>query len=160
MVGAVVGHALEATLVTIRLNTVAPDLVELVDRADDKTLRRVAILAAEFAVRRASLEDPRADGALQAVREGRIGNVPERAAVEALAEALDDRQFRVRESIGSENPSSEEHLEAFGRARAASSVFHSGDADARIAALEALYEAGAVVDDLDDLRATVLPALS
>jgi len=81
MVGAVVGHALEATLVTIRLNIVAPDLVELVDRADDKTLRRVAILAAEFAVRRASLEDPRADGALQAVREGRIGNVPERAAV-------------------------------------------------------------------------------
>jgi len=79
---------------------------------------------------------------------------------EALAEALDDRQFRVRESIGSENPSSEEHLEAFGRARAASSVFHSGDADARIAALEALYEAGAVVDGLDDLRATVLPALS
>jgi hypothetical protein len=51
-------------------------------------------------------------------------------------------------------------LEAFGRARAASAVFYSGEPDARLAALEALYEASAVVEDLNELRAAVVPAMS
>jgi hypothetical protein len=47
----------------------------------------------------------------------------------------------------------------FGRARVASAVYYSSAAVPREAALESVYEASAVVDDVDELRAVVAPLL-
>lgn len=144
----------------VRLDTVARDLVELVGSAGDLERRRAAVAAAEFALERSGLRDQRADDGLQAVREGRVGDSPERSAVEALATALDERQWDLQDRVASGEAPSVEHLDAFGRARAASSVFYAAEADARTAALEAIYEASAVVDDVDDLRSVVVPLLT
>jgi hypothetical protein len=145
---------------TVRLSTVARDVVELVECASDKSRRTAAILAAEFAVDRAALDDPRVNEALEPLRNGRTTAIPERSAVEAFATALDDRQWDLQEKIASGDATPKQHLAAFVLARAAWAVYYAGDIDARIAALEAIYEASTVVDDLDELRSQVVPVLS
>lgn len=144
---------------TTRLSTVAPDLSGLVEIAGAAACRHAAVVAAVFAVHHSGLDDPRADEALLAIREGRFGDTPERAAVAALVSALDDRQWDLQDRIGAGESMINEHLVAFGRARAASAVFYAGETDPRLAAAEAIYEASAVVDDLKDLRPVVMPAL-
>jgi hypothetical protein len=144
---------------TARLKTVAQDLAEMVERGDEACCRRAAVAVAEFAATHSGLDDPRAE-ALFAIRDGRLGDTPERAAVEAVAEALDDRQWDVQDRVGTGETTAEEHLLAFGRARAASAIFYAGDINPRVAASEAIYEASAVIDDLNELRAVVVPALS
>lgn len=55
---------------------------------------------------------------------------------------------------------SAEHLAAFSRARASSTDYYVLDADPLTAALEALYETNAAVDDLPALRDLVARQLN
>lgn len=138
---------------------VARDLSELVERADEASCRIAALTAAAFAVERSGLTDPRAGEALRTAQEGRIGDTAERSAIEALAVALDEFQWDLQDRAAAGTATAEEHLMAFGRARAAAAVFYAGDRDPRVAAAEAIYEASAVADDLDGLRSVVVRAL-
>ena len=144
---------------TARLATVAQDLVVLIELASDRQRRSAAVTAAAFAVERAQLQDRRIDVALLAVQEGRLGATSERTAAEAAASELDEEQWDIQDLLDQGEADSDAQLHAFGKARAAMAVFYAADPDPQVAALEAIYEAGAVVDDLDELRSLVVPAL-
>lgn len=138
-----------------RLATIAPDLDQAVAQASPAGQRAVSIAAAEFAVRRTRLTGPEIDAALAAARAGRFGDTRERAAVHALAERLDERQWAIQDRIDSGQASQEEHLAAFSAARAATALYYALDADTPTAALESAYEANAATDDLTELHALV-----
>ncbi len=146
---------------TARLATVATDLVSLIDRASDEQRRTVAIAAGEFAMSHSGLNDQRLGDLLAVVRAGTTGDSPERSAVEALASSLDEAQWDLEDRAAAGEDSAEpERWVVFGRARAAMAVFFAASEPPRHAALESVYEASAVVDDLDELRAVVVPLLS
>jgi hypothetical protein len=144
----------------LRLESVDPGPVALVEGADDDRRRRVALAAAEFARTRAGLNDDRVDELLRAVGRGKFGDTVERRAVEAMVEALDERQWDVQDRVDAGEASVADHLRAFAAARAAAATVFAADADARTAALEALYEANAAANDLNELRQSVDPILA
>jgi hypothetical protein len=80
--------------------------------------------------------------------------------VEALATALDQQQWALEQAVTLGKSEQASYVAAFAKARAASSVGRAADEDSRVAALEAIYEASAVVDDPGDLWAVVRVALA
>jgi len=143
----------------LRLETVDARLVALVEGASDDRRRRAALAAAEFAKVRTGLRDDSVDALLSAVGRGEVGDTEEHRAVVAVVESLDARQWELQDRVDAGDAAVEEHLRAFSVARAASAAAFAADGDARVAALEALYEAHAAVDDLDALLRAVTPAL-
>lgn len=144
---------------TTRLGTVAPDLVRRVDEATESQQRHASIRAAEFAMERSGLDDQRVQALLDLVREGTVEDAVIRTQVEELAAALDEAQWDIQDRVDAGEATVEDHLKAFGRARAAAAVLSAADGDPRIAAMESMYEASAIVDDLDELRSAVISAL-
>lgn len=138
-----------------RLATIAPDLDRALTRASSAGQRAVSIAAAEFAVRRTRLTGPEIDAALAAARDDRFGDTRERAAIQTLAERLDERQWEIKERVDSGQASAEEQLAAFSAARAATALYYALDADTPRAALESTYEANAATDDLTELHSLV-----
>jgi hypothetical protein len=146
-------------LVNSRPSSVAADLVDRLERQPSAQLRRVAAGAADLAVMRAQLVDPRVDAALAALRDGAFGKTAERSGVQRLADELDERAWDVQDLEAEGAVSQHEYLVAFGRTRAAASVGFALDSDALIAALESVYEAQAAVADLDAVRVVIGVAL-
>lgn len=144
----------------IRLETVDPGLVALVEGAADDRRRGAALAAAEFARARSGLSNGRVETLLRLVGSGMVGDTAERRAVEAVVESLDERQWDLQDRVDAGDAAVADYLQAFAQARAASSAAFAADPDARVAALEALYEAHAAVDDLDGLRRAVIPTLT
>lgn len=140
---------------TLRLETIAPDLVEELTQADAATQRRVAAAVAESAVERTNLTADELDQAFAAIRAENFGDSPVRTGVQQLTDRLDEEQWAVQERVDEGQATPAEHLAAFSAARAASAVYHALDADPGTAALEALYEANAATDDLEFLRRLV-----
>ena len=89
-----------------------------------------------------------------------LGESQTRSVVANLVESLDHVQWRLQQRMSEAGATEGEYLNAFSRARAAASVYYAGAADGRYAALEATYEATAVVDDIHDLIAVVSNALA
>lgn len=137
---------------TLRLETIAPDLVEELNPASADQQRKVATAAAETAVERTRLSAPEVDRALAAVHAEDFGDSSAREGMQRLTDRLDDEQWATQERVDEGQASPAEHLTAFSAARAASAVFFALDADAKTAVFEALYEANAAIDDLDALR--------
>jgi hypothetical protein len=144
----------------MRLETIASDIVDVMRDATEDACRRTALLAAEFAVSSTRLDAKEALEALDAVREGRFGETSERRALEALIVTLDEQQWNLQDAVAANTATDDEHLKAFGLARAASAIFYAGESNSRLAAAEAIYEASALFDDLTELRSLALAALS
>jgi hypothetical protein len=138
-----------------RLETVAPDLVETLEGASEPVLRSVAHRAALLAVERTDLDDPRLERARAALGQGRTGASQERVGLQTLVEELDQAQWDLQDAVDHGTATREQQLAAFSRARAASSLWFALDEDALVAAVEALYEANAAIDDIESLRMTV-----
>ena len=136
---------------TTRLETVAPGLARLVGHASPSQRRRAALRAAELALDASGLDDDRVRNLLGAVERGVVGDCPERAAVRALVEALDEAYWDLQDQVASGEATPDRHLPAFSRARAAAACYFAAERDTRLAAVEAIYEAGAAVEDHDDL---------
>jgi hypothetical protein len=141
--------------VTLRLETIAPDLVEELTQADAVDQRRVATAVAAFAAERTDLTADELSQAFTAIRAETFGDSPVRAGVQQLTDRLDEEQWAVQERVDEGQATPAEHLTAFSAARAASAVYYALDADPETAALEALYEANAATDDLESLRHVV-----
>lgn len=145
---------------TTRLEAVAPGLARLVGKASPSQRRHAAVRAAVLALEASGLDDVRVRDLLAVVESGVVGASPERAAVEALVAALDtahwDRQDRRAsgEDIGDGQPT------AFSRARAAAACYFAAERDTRLAAVEAIYEAGAAVEDHEYLWLDVTALLT
>jgi hypothetical protein len=138
-----------------RLSTIAPDLVALLEQQQSEQLRRVAARAANLAIERTNLSEPRIDGALAALHEGRLGFTPERSAVQHLANELDEIAWDAQEKMEAGIGLRQDYSMAFRRARAAASVGFALDSNALTAAFESVYEAQAAVADLDAVRVIV-----
>jgi hypothetical protein len=106
-------------------------------------------------VERTGLTDRRLDAALTALRNARFGQTAEQAAVQQLADELDNIAWELQEQSEIGAVPDEAYRAAFGRARAASSVGFALGSNALSAALDAVYEAHAATDDLAAVRAVV-----
>lgn len=142
-----------------RLETLSPGLARAVGSAGEEQCRAAAIVGAALAAERTGLTARAAAEVLDALRDRGVVDADLRSAVDALVAELDEAQWDVQDRVDAGTAGVEDHLVAFRRARAASSVAFAADADARTAALEGLYEASAAVDDLDALLSAVLPVL-
>jgi hypothetical protein len=138
-----------------RLSTVAPDLAGRLEKQSPERLKIVAANAANLAVTRTQLADPRLDVALASLRDGGTDNTAERYGVQQLTNELDEIAWNAQEMAETGAASREEYSAAFRRARAAASVDFALDSDALSAALEAVYEAQAAVADLEAMRVVV-----
>jgi hypothetical protein len=137
---------------TVRLATVAADLVQLLERKPPQQLRTVATDVSEWIVQQVELVDPRVDAGLTALRESHVGPSPERDSLKALVDELDERAWDIQDLADDGNATQEQYLEAFALARAASAVWFALDGDALQSALECVYEAQAAKGDLAGVR--------
>lgn len=140
---------------TLRLETIAPDLVEELARADAAAQRRVATAVANAAIERTQLTAAELNDAFTAIQAEHFGDSPTREGVQRLTDRLDEEQWEIQERVEEGHANTAEHLRAFCAARTASAVYFALDADPKTAALEALYEAHAATDDLEALRRLV-----
>lgn len=130
-----------------RLSVVAPDLATALSEASLDGCRRVAIAAASFALSESGLDDP---DLLAQVARLKAGEPPVAEAVQRLddlVERLDEAAWDLQDQMDAGKVDLTAYLQAFGRARAAAAVAFAFGADARLAALEAVYEASVIVDD-------------
>lgn len=145
---------------TTRLATIDPDLAARVDAATAESCRAAALAAARFAVDQVRLDEPLVERVLELLRRGQVGASPERSELEGLVAELDEEQWALQDRVDAGEATVEDHIDAFGRARAAASVYWAGDSDFRQAAGEAIYEASAAFDDLTELRSVVIEAIA
>ncbi|MGH3799087.1 MAG: hypothetical protein ACRDTD_02960 [Pseudonocardiaceae bacterium] len=143
----------------LALKKVAPDIVDLLEQADDAARRRAATAAVELALQRIDLRAPQVADAKAALAAGRLGDTPERTAVEALTEELDEAAWDLQEQVESGLESQELYLAAFAKARAAAALAFAFEPNPLDAAFEVIYEANFAVQDLEDLKAVVTAAI-
>lgn len=136
-------------LMSVRLATVAPDLVDLLASLSDDQVGALVIRAAREAVTRTGLTNESVTTAL-----GLEGTTPHpglRASVENIVASLDDCAWGIQEREGD----SASYLATFQQARAASAAAFALDPDVRGAGPEALYEAQAALGSVDELRSVL-----
>lgn len=143
-----------------RLATVAPDIVDALGRKPPAQLRAIAMAVSEWIVDDVGLVDPRLDEAFVTLRDMRFGASPARDALMALVDELDESAWDLQDEVDAGRAPQQEYLDAFSRARAASTVWFALDSDALQSALEALYEAQAARGDLNGVRRRVQELLA
>jgi hypothetical protein len=130
-----------------RLSTTAPDIALRLEGAESHRLRQVAEAVASLAVAQTGQSDSCLDAAIDLVKRGMFGDSAERTRVQLLTEELDETQWDLQERVESGTASQEQYLNAFRRARAASTVWFALADDPLEAALESVYEAHAAIAD-------------
>ncbi len=141
------------------LKKIAPDLVDLLEQTDDAARRRAATAAVELALQTTDLQGPQVIQAKTALAAGRVGGTPERTAVEALTEELDNVAWDIQDQVESGAASRELYLAAFAKARAAAALAFAFEPNSLDVAFEVIYEANFAVQDLEALKAVVMTAI-
>lgn len=140
-----------------RLHSRAADLSHLIESAATDAQRRIAVKVAETVMTAIPIDEREIDHASADLAAARWGG-PGMHCATALADRFDDLAMDIqRQATGAAD--SAKYLDAFRRARALSAVAFALDSDARIAALEAAYEAEAALEDLRPIRAIVTEVL-
>jgi hypothetical protein len=139
-----------------------PELRAILDEADTPGKRRqLARTVGRLAVDRTGVADPRLTAALACLESGAYGDSPDRVALEALTQELDEVGWRLQERVDAGAASEEEYVKAFTKARATNSVWCALDPDALVAAVEATYEARAALrEDRNALRTAMEQSLN
>jgi hypothetical protein len=104
--------------------------------------------------------DPRLTAAQERLAKGEYGDTPERHAVQALIEELDEVAWNIQEEVDSGKRSYDDYSKGFAKARAANVAWCALDRDPYNAASETLYEAQHALDDAEELYASIRPALT
>ncbi len=142
-----------------RLDLIAVDLADRIDRAPASQQRAAALAACRFALDRTGLDDRIVKEGMNALERGGYPNVLLQEKLTLLVEALDEIQWDLQEKVDAGRADQAEYLAAFSRARAAHAVYFALDPDPFVAAVESVYEANAATDDLPGLRQAVTAAL-
>ena len=142
-----------------RLDLIDPDLCARLEIVDKAALRRAAMAACNFALNCSDLAHPFLDQALQELSSNssplsNLGKV-----LEQLVESLDEEYFDLRDAAENGKAEGVDWVVAFRKARAANSVYFAIGEDEYLAVAEAIYEANAATEDLDNLRQVVIEAL-
>lgn len=138
-----------------RMNQLEPGLRRMLIEASDEARRRVALTVSRLAVSRAGISDPRLGAALEQLLRGKYGDSPERSALRALTEELDDAAWGIQDRVELGAADKADYAKAFMTARAVNAVWYALDPDPLAAAVEATYEAAAAIADALSLRTAV-----
>src|ERR1700674_5618083 len=141
--------------VPARLKLLDPVLQQMLNGAGAPARRRAALTVSKLAVDRAGIADPRLATALERLQSGGYGDSPERRAVQALTEELDEVAWHVQGQVDTGNADKTDYVKAFAKARAANAVWYALDADPLEAAAEATYEASAAIDNPEAVRTAI-----
>jgi hypothetical protein len=139
----------------MRLQTISPELVERLRLTVPDTQRRAALRGCEFAVYRANLKLRVIEEVLETLREGRIPSEATKSEIRKLVGRLDEEYLTLQEAGAEGRARTEDYLQVFSQARAASAVLCALAPDAFEALTEAIHEAAAVVDEKEELLAAV-----
>jgi len=131
-----------------RLDSVAPDLAELLRGANDMQLRAVARVVARLAITHSGVQETIAEEALSALERGASATQLS-AHLSQLTDRYDAKYLECQA-----HEQSESALDWFCKARALNAVKFAVESNA----LEACYESQASTDDLVTLRAKVREA--
>jgi len=142
-----------------RLDLIDPNLLTRLQTASEPALRRVALAACQFALKRTGLVHPLLEQALRELASNPAPPTHLGAALEQLVESLDEIYFDLHEAAEIGQAEGAGWKVAFCKARAAQAVYFAVTKDAYIAASESIYEANAATKDLDSLRRVVIEAL-
>jgi hypothetical protein len=142
------------------LKKLAPDIVDLLEQADDAARRRAMIAAVELALQKSDLRVPQVVEAKTALAAGRTGDTPERAAVQALTDELDRAAWDLQDQVESGSAPQELYSAAFAKARAAAALAFAFEPNSLDGAFDVIYEANFAVEDLEGLRAVVTAAVN
>lgn len=137
----------------------APDLIFVLETLRASVLRRVAIAICEHTLKYLGLSDPILDAALTALREGRVGDGPERDAVEELSYSFDEIGWQLRERAEAGEDLWDAYSDSFAKARGCSALSMAMSEDAFKAAADAIYEARYAVDDFLIIRSIIMSML-
>lgn len=131
----------------MRLETLAPKLVEELRQATQGQQRAAGLAAAEIAIRYMDVEDSLVEKLLEKLKSDPVFTDHERAELDVLIDRLDEQYFNLQERVEG-NPNIEnECLRMFSQARAVSALSFAGMSDSFVAAMEAIYEASMVGDE-------------
>jgi hypothetical protein len=130
-----------ATVMGGGLSLVSPRLAAACDEASEPELHAMAEVGCRLAVARSGLNDPEVAAALAALVDGRFGAGPERESLARVVDGLDKEAFDLQDAVEEGRATENEYVDAFHRARAATSLLWALHADPRTAVDNALYEA-------------------
>jgi hypothetical protein len=106
----------------------------------------------EFSLNQTGVRNPEVVEALTVIRDEEEPSEALRLRLETLVQSLDDEQWTLQDKVDLSEATKEEHLAAFGRARAVNAVLCALEPDPLTAAAEATYEAIAATDDKVGIR--------
>lgn len=135
-----------------RLELIAPDLARKILSSSEQSQRRVALRASIYAVDFTSLDNPIIREGLNALQLGIHGDTDLLKRLEKFINELDLIQWDLQESFEAGLTEEQDYIDAFHRARAASTLYFALLSDSREAATESVYEAIAATDELVDIE--------
>ncbi|MHA6844057.1 replication initiation protein [Ralstonia pseudosolanacearum] len=135
-----------------RLTTVAPDLVEFGAGLSAVQRKTVAGVAAEWACRKSGAVSLLGEDRLQLMlQSAHTATQQDRQTLSGEVEDFDEKYFAIVDKYDGLDEAGEALL-WFAKARATASLLYSLDSEDLLSFCEALYEAQAATDDLDELR--------
>lgn len=136
---------------TLELNKLFQELSNL----DEKRQRRIVLEICKLAVKQNEVDDPRLQDGLELLKKETYGDSPQRKAIESLILELDEIAWNIQDRVGTGTANKDEYLKAFQRARAVNAVWFGLDQDLSKAVSEAIYEANAAIDNINELKRMV-----
>lgn len=131
-----------------RLESVSPDLYQILRSCPPAALRSCAITAAKIALDETGGQDESTKAVFQQIESGKYGDSSLSREVQKESDESEDRYFKAEEAEDNgDAPLNTESLVYFSRARALSAVVYAGSENAFSGAVEAIYEAISSVDD-------------
>jgi len=142
-----------------RLQTLAPNVSDVLKNSSAAKQRAAAVAACQFAVLRTDIGDSIVQTALQSLITTGGLEPPLKADIEARVARLDREYFDLQDATESDRLVAEDSLKTFGQARAAAAILAASSEDPFEAASEAIYEAAVSVNDPEPLFSLIAVAL-
>lgn len=134
-------------LVSLRLRSLEPEIVNLVAATPPEHCRTLALHIAEKVLQYAKIADNLVVvSAIQTLQGGNISDSPEKQALLKLARDLDDTALVIGELLEQGKGSETEQTQAIAKARAADTLVSVFEANPQEALADAVYEAYFSVD--------------
>ena len=135
-----------------RLETIAPDLSQLLDLLSEQQLQQIRTSVCKAVVGQVGLDEPTVNEALVALKNS--DPIPQslREAAVAAADRLDTTYFDLQDAADEDRATQAQVLDAFSQARAASAVATAISGFDANTVKEVIYEAAAATDNLTELE--------
>lgn len=142
-----------------RLESVSSELVQRLSQSAPAKQRAASLAASKFAASKTHLDHVAVKDALTTLQKDERLSAQQRASLDGLVAKLDDEYFQLQEAAEEGQASAGDYLRPFGQARAVAAILFADSDDPFEAATEAIYEASATTDAVDDLFGIVEAAI-